>query len=75
MTSKVRRGAVAIALATGLLVGGVGVTQAFAQTSSPSASSSQSSGSGSSSNNGNSSSDNCPHDATNGSSSASSANA
>jgi hypothetical protein len=35
MTSRVRRAAVAVALASGLVVGGVGMTQAFAQTASP----------------------------------------
>jgi hypothetical protein len=49
MSGKIRRAAVAITLATGVLVGGVGVQHAFAQTSSasPSATSSSSaSGSG-----------------------------
>ena len=73
MNTKVRRAAVAVALATGLVVGGIGVTQAFAQTASPSASSSGSSGSGNSNNSGNASSDTCPHDASSGSSSSSSA--
>ncbi len=52
MSGRIRRAAVAITLATGVLVGGVGVQHAFAQTSSasPSATSSSSAGgSGSSS--------------------------
>jgi hypothetical protein len=70
MTSRVRRAAVAVALASGLVVGGVGMTQAFAQTALPSSSASTSQGSGSS--NSNNASDNCPNDATNSSSSTSS---
>ena len=59
MTSTIRKAALGAALASGLVIGGVGVTQAFAQTASPSASSTANGG-GSSSKAGNT--DSCPHD-------------
>ena len=63
MTSTIRKAAVAAALASGLVIGGVGVTQAFAQSASPSASSSANSGGNSGSNASRSgNTDTCPHD-------------
>ncbi len=61
MTSTLRKAALAAALASGVAIGGVGVTQAFAQTASPSASSTANGG-GSSSSSKAGNTDSCPHD-------------
>jgi hypothetical protein len=61
MTSTIRKAALGVALASGLVIGGVGVTQAFAQTASPSASSTANGG-GSSSSSKAGNTDSCPHD-------------
>jgi hypothetical protein len=71
MTSTIRKAAVAVALASGLVIGGVGVTQAFAQSASPSASSTANGG-GNSNKAGNT--DSCPHDASGSSSGTASTN-
>ena len=68
MTSTLRQAALAAALASGVAIGGVGVTQAFAQTASPSASSTANGG-GSSSSSKAGNTDSCPHGTSGGSSS------
>jgi hypothetical protein len=65
MTSTIRNAALAGALVIGSVIGGVGVTQAFAQSASPAASSA-SNGSGNSSKAGTNHS--CPNDRSGGSS-------
>jgi hypothetical protein len=69
MTGTIRKAALAAALAGGSAIGGMGVTQAFAHTASPSASSTAS-GVGNSSKAGNAHS--CPHETSGGSSGTSS---
>ena len=61
MTGTLRKATVAAALVSGLVIGGVGVTQAFAQSASPSSSSTANGGQGSSSNKAGNT-DSCPHD-------------